>query len=214
MWHTMTKEEIKRKLRTDFDHGLSSVEADIRHKQYGENKFENKKKTNLFIKFLLQFNDFMIIILLLAAIISAIMAYTTGSSDYLDSVIIIGIVVFNAILGLIQENRAEKAIDALAKLSSPYAKVKRDGKITDIPCVQVVPGDIVLLETGNFVPADCRIISSNKLEIEESALTGEAVPVCKDSEKEINRNAMPGDMLNMAFATTTIVKRTRRRCCM
>ena len=214
MWHTMTKDEIKRKLRTDFDYGLSSIEAENRYEQYGENKFKKKKKTNLFIKFLLQFNDFMIIILLLAAIISAGMAYATGSGDYLDSVIIIGIVVFNAILGLIQESKAEKAIDALAKLSSPYAKVKRDGKIISIPCTEVVPGDIVLLETGNFVPADCRLISSNRLEIEESALTGEAVPVYKDSEKDVGRYAMPGDMVNMAFATTTIVKRTWRRYCM
>ena len=107
-------------------------------------------------------------------------------------------------MGLVQESRAEKAIEALTKLSAPTAKVKRDGIIKEIPCEDVVPGDIVLLETGNFVPADCRILYSAKLSIEESALTGETISVNKEPEAILNRNILPADMLNMAFATTTV----------
>ena len=105
---------------------------------------------------------------------------------------------------MIQETKAEKALDALAKLASPTAKVKRDGKINEIPCEDVVPGDIVLLETGNYVPADCRILESARLSIDESALTGENIPSNKDAEIILSNNAMPADMLNMAFATTII----------
>lgn len=107
-------------------------------------------------------------------------------------------------MGLIQENRAEKALEALTKLASPTAKVKRNGKIKEIPCEDVVPGDIVLLESGNFVPADCRILEASRLSIEESALTGETVPVNKDPIAILERNVLPADMLNMAFATTVV----------
>lgn len=107
-------------------------------------------------------------------------------------------------MGLIQESRAEKALEALTKLASPTAKVKRDGKIKEIPCQEVVPGDIVLLETGNFVPADCRILKGSKLSIEESALTGETIPVNKDPKAILDRNVLPADMINMAFATTIV----------
>ena len=107
-------------------------------------------------------------------------------------------------MGLIQESKAEKAIEELKKLASPYAKVKREGRVKEIPVSEVVPGDIVLLETGNFVPADCRIIEAVGLSIEESALTGENNPVCKDENAVLNRNILPADMINMAFATTTI----------
>ncbi len=171
MWHTMTKEEIRRKLRTDLQNGLTDDEAIERIKRYGTNRFQEKKKTNLFMKFIMQFNDFMIIILILAALISAIMSYVDGKGDYIDSIIIITIVVFNAIMGLIQESRAEKALDDLKKLSAPNAIVKRNGIIKEISSSEVVPGDIVILETGNFVPADCRILSCVNLQIEESALT-------------------------------------------
>lgn len=204
MWHTMTKEEIRRKLRTDFQEGLTEEEVKRRQKEYGENKLEEKKKTNIFIKFLLQFNDFMIIILLLAAGISAAMSYLEGSGDYIDSIIIIAIVVFNACMGLIQESKAEKALEALTKLAAPVAKVKREGRIKEIPVAEVVPGDIVILEAGNFVPADSRIIEASRLGIEESALTGETVPVNKDAFATLENNISTGDMVNMAFATTTV----------
>ena len=108
-------------------------------------------------------------------------------------------------MGLIQESRAEKALEALTQLASPVAKVKRDGVIKEIPSSQVVPGDIVLLEAGNYVPADCRILKASKLTIEESALTGENLGVNKDGEVLLGKNVLPGDMINMAFATTTIL---------
>lgn len=204
MWHTMTKEEIRRKLKTDFQYGLTEEEAKKRQKEYGENRLEDKKKTNIFVKFLLQFNDFMIIILLLAAGISAAMSYLEGTGEYIDSIIIIAIVVFNACMGLIQESKAEKALEALTKMAAPVAKVKREGKMKEIPAVEVVPGDIVLLEAGNFVPADSRIITASRLGMEESALTGETVPVTKEAMATLEADIPIGDMVNMAFATTTV----------
>lgn len=204
MWHTMTKEEIRKNLKTDFLNGLTEEEAKKRKNEYGENKLEGKRKTNIFIKFLLQFNDFMIIILLIAAGISAVLSYIEGTGEYIDSIIIIAIVVFNACMGLIQESKAEKALEALTKMSAPVAKVKRDGKIKMIPATCVVPGDIVILEAGNFVPADGRIIEASRLAIEESALTGENVPVQKDVLATLEENITTGDMINMAFATTTV----------
>lgn len=204
MWHTMTKDEIRRKLRTNFNYGLTEEEAKRRQKEFGENKLEEKKKTNIFIRFLLQFNDFMIIILLLAAGISAVMSYIEGTGEYIDSIIIIAIVVFNACMGLIQESKAEKALEALTKMAAPVAKVRRDGKMKEIPATEVVPGDIVLLEAGNFVPADSRLIEAASLLIEESALTGETVPVEKDVLANLDKNIPTADMINMAFATTTV----------
>ena len=204
MWHTMTKEEIRKKLSTDFNYGLTEEEVKKRQKEYGENKFQEKKRTNIFVKFLLQFNDFMIIILLLAAGISAVMSYIEGKGEYIDSIIIIAIVMFNACMGLIQESKAEKALDALTQMAAPVAKVRRDGKMKEIPATEVVPGDIVSLEAGNFVPADSRILDCSRLLIEESALTGETIPVIKDAFATLENNIPTGDMVNMAFATTTV----------
>ncbi len=176
-----------------------------RLKEFGENKLEDKKKESIVIRFLKQFNDFMIIILIASAIISAIVAKLEGNNDYIDSIIIIAIVVFNAIMGLIQEAKAEKSLEALKKMSAPIAKVKREGKIMQIKGTEVVPGDIVLLEAGNFVPADCRLIDSYNLKVEESSLTGETMPVLKDSNVTLKENTSLGDMVNMVFATTVIV---------
>lgn len=126
MWHSLPKEEVIRKLKTNLNFGLSENEVRKRKINYGENKLAEKKKTNLLLRFLQQFNDFMIITLIFAAIISAVMSYLENSKDYIDSIIIIAIVVFNAILGLVQESKAEKSLEALKKLSSPVAKVKRN----------------------------------------------------------------------------------------
>ena len=147
----------------------------------------------------------MIIILIIASIISAVVAKLEGSNDYFDSIIIIAIVVFNAIMGLVQEAKAEKSLEALKKMTAPTCKVKRDGKICTIKSEQIVPGDIVLLEAGNYVPADCRLISSSNLKIEESSLTGETVPVLKDANCMLKEKTALGDMVNMAFSTTIVV---------
>jgi len=205
MWHTKEIEETRRNLRTNLEAGLTEEEANLRLKQNGPNKLQDKKKESIIIKFIKQFNDFMIIILIIASGISAVMAYLEGSGDYFDSIIIIAIVVFNAIMGLVQEAKAEKSLEALKKMSSPIAKVKRNGKITNIPSEEVVVGDIIILEAGNYVPADCRLIKTSNLKVEESALTGETVPVLKDSNIILKQDVTLGDMVNMVYATTIVV---------
>ena len=142
----MSKEEIRRKLKSNFSVGLSEEEARERLKKYGKNKLEDKKKENIIVKFIKQFNDFMIIILIIASVISGVMAKIDGTGDYIESIIIIAIVVFNAIMGLIQENKAEKSLEALQKMSAPVCKVIRNGKQTIIPGEDVVIGDIIILE--------------------------------------------------------------------
>ena len=204
MWHTMTLEEVKRKLRCNLEYGLTKEEVERRTKEGGKNKLVEGKKESLFIKFIKQFNDFMIITLLVAAIISAGISYFEGSNDYIDSIIIVAIVVFNALMGVMQEAKAEKSIESLKQMSAPIAKVKREGKIINIPSEDVVCGDILILEAGNYVPADCRLINSYNLKIEESSLTGETVPVTKDSDRILPKDVTLGDMANMAFATTIV----------
>ena len=205
MWHSIELKEIQRKLKTNIYEGLSEEEAKKRKEKYGENKLQEQKKDSLLKRFIKQFNDFMIIILIIAAIISAVVAKMQGSNDYIDSVIIIAIVVLNSIMGVIQEAKAEKSLEALKKMSAPVTKVKRNGKVTTIKGNDVVPGDIVILEAGNYVPADCRLINSYNLKVEESSLTGETIPVLKEANVILSKNASLGDMINMAFATTIVV---------
>lgn len=204
MWHTKTIADIRRETKTNLKYGIDSREVDERKQLYGVNKIEEQKKKSILIRFIEQFNDFMIITLLVAAIISSVMAYIEGTNEYIDSIIIVTIVVFNAFLGLIQENKAEKALEALKKLSAPTAKVRRDNKIITIPGEEVVVGDILILEAGGYIPADCRLINSYNLKVEESALTGETVPVQKDADIILDNNTVLGDMINMAFATTIV----------
>lgn len=204
MWYTKELNQIFNELNAR-QGGLTEDEASKRLEKYGANNLKEKKKESLFIKFIKQFNDFMIIVLIIAAIISAIVAKTNGSGDYIDSIIIIEIVIFNAIMGLIQEEKAEKSLEALKKMSAPNAKVRRNGKIQEIEASQVVPGDVVILEAGNYVPADCRLIDSYNLQIEESSLTGETLPTSKQADVILNANTAIGDLKNMAFATTIVV---------
>lgn len=213
MWHTKDIEETRRNLRTNLEIGLTEEEAKERLEKNGPNKLQDKKKESIIIKFIKQFNDFMIIILIIASGISAVMAYLEGSGDYFDSIIIIAIVVFNAIMGLVQEAKAEKSLEALKKMSSPVAKVKRNGKITNILSEEVVVGDIIILEAGNYVPADCRLIKTSNLKVEESALTGETVPVLKDANIILKQEVTLGDVVNMAYATTIVVGGHRRGNC-
>ncbi len=205
MWHTEELSQVLKKLKTNEKLGLKADEAKSRLETYGENKLKEKKKESLFVKFIKEFNDFMIIALIVAAIISAVVSKLNGEADYVDSIIIIAIVIFNAIMGLVQEEKAEKSLEALKKMSAPSAKVIRDGRVQEIDALQVVPGDIVVLEAGNYVPADCRLINSYNLKIEESALTGETIPTNKDSVRILKENTAMGDLCNMAFATTVVV---------
>ncbi len=174
-------------------------------KSIGKNKLQEKKKESIFVKFIKQFNDFMIIILIIASIISAVVSKMQGENDYVDSVIIIAIVIFNAIMGVIQEAKAEKSIEALKKMTPQIAKVIRNGKTTSINAEEIVKGDLIVLEAGNFVPADCRIIESHNLKIEESSLTGETEPSEKNSEVIRKSDIALGDIKNMAFMSTVII---------
>ena len=205
MWHSSSVEEIAKNLKTNINIGLTDDEAQKRFERYGPNNLKEKKKESIFIKFIKQFNDFMIITLIIAAIISAVVSKLNGEADYIDSIIIVAIVIFNAIMGLVQEQKAEKSLEALKKMSAPNAKVRRNGRVQEIDATMVVPGDIVILEAGNYVPADCRLINSYNLKIEESALTGETIPSLKDSSKILKENTAMGDLCNMVFATTIVV---------
>ena len=206
MWHTKNIKEIEKELRTNIKTGLGDKDVQIRQDEFGKNKIEEGKKESLLVKFLNQFKDFMIIILIIAAIISAVVSYIEGTGDYFDSIIIIAIVVFNGIMGLIQEAKAEKSIEALKKLSAPVAKVRRNGKVLTVNGEDIVPGDIVILETGCYVPADIRLISTYNLKVEESSLTGETEAVEKDENAVFNNKIIPlGDMKNMVFAGTAVV---------
>ena len=205
MWYTLSTKEVEKQMQTNIEFGLNEKQVEDKQNKFGLNKLEEKKKETIVIKFIKQFNDFMIIILIIASIISAVVARLEGNNDYFDSIIIIAIVVFNAIMGLVQEAKAEKSLEALKKMTAPTCRVKRDGKISTIKSEQIVPGDIVLLEAGNYVPADCRLISSSNLKIEESSLTGETVPVLKEANCILKEKTALGDMINMAFSTTIVV---------
>lgn len=205
MWHTKNAYEVEKELKTSIKNGLAEDEVRKRREQCGANKLEEKKKESLVIRFLKQFNDFMIIILIIASIVSAGISYMQGENDYFDSIIIIAIVVLNAIMGLVQEARAEKSIESLKKLTPQIAKVKRNGEFEEIVAEELVPGDIIELSDGNYVPADCRIIEGFNLKIEESSLTGETEPVTKTKE-QISKTDIPlGDMKNMAFMASIVV---------
>ena len=205
MWHTLIKDEVLRKLKTNEKLGLREDEVIKRQEKYGKNKLKDKQKESIFIKFIKQFNDFMIIILIIASIVSAVISYIQGENDYIDSIIIIAIVMLNAIMGVIQEAKAEKSIEALKEMTPAKAKVIRNGQTIEVNAEELVPGDIVILEAGNYVPADCRIIESFNLKIEESSLTGETEPILKDENKIVKEKTSLGDMVNMAFMTGIVV---------
>ena len=205
MWQTLNLSELKHKLKTNYQYGLTADEVNRRFQEYGENKLDDKPKEGIIIKFFKQFNDFMIIILIIASIVSAVIEKIQGSNDYLDSIIIIAIVVFNAIMGIVQEAKAEKSLEALQNMTAPIVKVRREGRIKQIHSSELVPGDIVILEAGNFVPADCRLINAYNLKAEESSLTGETVPIDKNAAVILDEKVGIGDCVNMVFATTVIV---------
>ncbi|WP_373755939.1 cation-translocating P-type ATPase [Jeotgalibaca porci] len=177
--------------------GLTSAEAKKRAEEYGPNALEEGEQKSLLAKFMDQFKDFMIVVLLAAALISGVLG------EISDAIIILMVVVLNAVLGVYQESKAEEAIAALRQMASPMARVKRDGEVVTVRSDEIVPGDIVLLEAGDVVPADLRLIESNSLKIEEAALTGESVPVEKELV-DIDADAGIGDRLNMAFSSTNV----------
>ena len=205
MWETLRKEEVIKLLSTDRKRGLTQEEINIRKNKYGKNKLDDKPKETLFKKFIKQFKDFMIAILIIASIISAVISYIQGENDYIDSIIIILIVILNAIMGVIQEAKAEKSIQALKDMTPTKAKVIRENVSIQINADELVPGDIILLESGSYVPADCRLIESYNLKVEESSLTGETEPVLKNADIICKKDIPIGDKLNMAFMASIVV---------
>lgn len=197
MWFNESSEEIVKTLSSDIINGLSSEEVKIRLEKDGLNKLQGKKKKSFLQLFISQINDIMIYILLVAAIISAIVG------EISDAIIILFVIFINAIIGVIQESKAEKALEALKNMSTPKALVKRDGQIIEVSSEEVVVGDIVVIDAGRYIPADLRLIETANLKIEESAFTGESVPSEKNSNIIAEENNVPiGDQHNMAFMST------------
>ncbi|NLY77105.1 MAG: calcium-transporting P-type ATPase, PMR1-type [Tissierellia bacterium] len=197
-WFQKSKEDLIPELNTDLEKGLSENEAKQRLEKYGPNELKEEVKQSMLSKVIAQFKDFLILILIAASMVSFIVG------EKVDAVVIIAIVIVNAALGLYQEGKAEKALEALKKMAAPNAKVLRDGNVTVAPANTLVPGDIVLLETGDIIPADLRLIESSNLKIEEASLTGESVPVEKDANAVLAEDASLGDRFNMAYMSTVV----------
>jgi len=196
-FHTLSAEETIRLMQTD-KNGLNEEQVGERRNIFGLNELAEEKRKTIFGMFIEQFKNVMIIILMVAAIISGFIGEIT------DMAIILAIVILNAVLGVIQESKAEKALEALKKMSRPYAKVKRNGEVVHIKSEEIVPGDIVYIEAGDFVPADMRLIESASLKIEEAALTGESVPVEKIVDKLEKGDLVIGDRKNMAYLGSSV----------
>lgn len=192
-------EDVIKKLKTSINTGLSLQQVSDRLKTDGLNELVGKQKRGLFLRFIDQFKDFMIIVLIVAAILSGVVA-----NEWTDAAIIMFVVLLNAVLGIIQEARSEAAIEALKQMSTPNAHVRRDGQVVEIPSTQLVKGDIVLLEAGDVVPADLRLVLAKNLKIEEAALTGESVPVEKKSKVIEADDVALGDRINMAYSNTNV----------
>ncbi len=203
--HFLSAEAVIKKLGSDKMNGLSEGQAKKRLEKEGENKLTEKKKASLFRRFVAQFSDFCVIILFVACIISFATGIIEGKGDYVEPIVILAIVIFNAVIGVYQESRAEKAIEALKKMSAPSASVRRSGKTKKIPSSQLVTGDIIMLESGDMVPADARLISSNSLKIQESALTGESEACEKNADMICAENCPLAERKNTVFASTNVI---------
>ena len=192
-------------LQSDLNRGLTDAQVAQKRAKYGENKLREKKKKTNFQRFIDQFKDAMILILLAAAAVSFVIACVERNpKEFFEPLLILLIVVLNAVMGVMQESKAEKALDALKGLSAPHARVIRNGEEQIIDASQLVPGDIIRLEAGDFVPADARLIRSVSLKSEESALTGESVPSEKDATVVVDEKAPLGDRTNMVFSGCSI----------
>ena len=202
--YSQSREEAVQTLGTDPARGLNQRECQRRLEQYGKNELRPAKRRGLPARFFSQFQDLMVLILLAAAAVSFAVSWVRGDGEYVDSLIILAIVVCNAVIGTVQEVRADRAIQALKKLSSPHAWVIREGRRQRVESSQLAPGDLVVLQAGDLVPADLRLLKSAELKIEESALTGESVPAEKDAGARCPQNAPLGERKNMAFASTGV----------
>ena len=202
-WYCKSVEEVEKELNTNFQDGLTDEQiAQIREKE-GYNELKAKKKKTLTQKFIEQFKDFTIIVLIIAAIVSGVVGISKGEG-ITDTIIILLVVILNAIIGVVQENKAEKSLEALQKLSDHASKVIRNKKMEIVSSRLLVPGDIVILETGDYIPADLRIIESINLKAQESALTGESIPVEKQTQTIKTEKIGIGDRNNMLFSSSLI----------
>jgi len=197
-WHALSADEVLQQLNSSLNDGISNEEAEHRQSVYGLNQLAEKPRPSFFRLIFDQLNNFIVILLIVASVISLILG------EYIDAAAIMSIVILNAVLGVVQENRAEAALAALKKLAAPEAQVIRGGHQISIPSHQLVPGDIVVLETGNFIPADVRLLEAYNMRIEEAALTGESVPVQKNIDLKLEQEIPLGDRKNTAFMGTTI----------
>ncbi len=199
MWFSKSKDDVTKELNVNPSTGLTTQEAKARLEKYGLNKLKGKPKKSLISLFFAQLKDMLIYVLLAAAVI------TIFIGEYVDSIIILLVVLINAVIGVVQEAKAEKAVEALQKMTTPKSLVRRDGEVKEINSEEVVPGDIIILDAGRFIPADLRLLESANLQIEESALTGESVPSSKDADDIHEDPKTPiGDKSNMAFMSTLV----------
>jgi P-type Ca2+ transporter type 2C len=208
-WHTLSATEAAAALNSDLQQGLTEGQVRERQSQFGPNELQERPRRSFWQRLVDQFNQFLVLILIAAAVVSALIGWnryaSTGeTTEFIDAAAIMAIVILNAILGVVQEGRAEEALAALKKMSAPNAHVLRGGHLITLPSRELVPGDVVILETGNYVPADVHLIESVNLRIEEASLTGESVPVGKNAEETLSADATLGDRHNMAFMSTVV----------
>lgn len=196
MWYTKKATEVTTELNTDPNTGLSEAEAEERLKQYGPNEFAKQKKKSILKLFAEQINSILIYILIAAALISLVV------SEISDAIIILLVILLNSVIGVVQESKAEKALEELKKMTTPKALVKRDGVIKELPSESIVPGDIIIIDAGRYIPADLRLLETANLKIEESSLTGESVPVEKAADWLGDKDVSIADQKNMAFMST------------
>jgi Ca2+-transporting ATPase len=201
--------QVIKDVASDDTYGLAADEAAARLEKNGPNKLKEAKKDPLWKRFFAQMADPMIIMLIVAAVISALTSMAQGEADFADVIIICFVVVVNAVLGVVQESKAEEALAALQEMSAAQSKVVRDGEVVTVPSSELVVGDLVILEAGDSVPADCRIIESASMKIEEAALTGESVPVNKIATVldvlDEGKDVPLGDRKNMCYMGSTVV---------
>ena len=202
-WFNKNVNDVEKELETNIEKGLNSNKVEEHKTQYGLNELQEKKKEPLYQKFIAQFKDFSIIVLIIAAIVSGIVGITQGEG-ITDTIVIMLVVILNAVIGVAQESKAEKSLEALQKLSEHAAKVIRDGKEQVIPARELVPGDIVIIETGDYVSADLRLVEAINLKAQESSLTGESVPVEKETDEIKGVEVAIGDRKNMLFSSSLI----------
>ncbi len=201
-YYNLSVTETEKELQTSITNGLAADEVAKRLAQHGHNEFEKKKKKGLFVKFLAQFKSFMIIVLLVAAAISGVVGYLNGEG-FMDSIIILAIVILNAVIGVTQEAKAEQSLEALEKMSAPHCKVLRGGHVHIIASRELVPGDVVFLDTGDLIPADLRLVETVNLKVSDAALTGESVPEEKFTHA-IEGEVPLGDRDNLGFSSSTV----------